>query len=397
MHCLPDGGGDEEPVPTNESLRDTYVPHHEAGDFSLIRQSSSRSDSDDDHQPSDEGPRCWRPMRQGVGHCFNRGGATCPSKCPIKHDSAAGVAQLAGTTSSCLRFNDADPFTDAKSWLRSALSPEHDLMTKFSETGELMVKTVQHATASLGAGMWAEAKPPVSAVDDDYKNQLDEVADFRKERQRITGSICIAVRYVRAMALVDDIRALTVGRGGRVFVADMAPQGPAFHRGVRPGDELVRIRIGNGVSRVPDASPQALRQLAMDPSVGRQFCEAYFMGFAGQFPAEVSVATVPEFKLNLSGTLGSITDDEPFSVPDYAAFRPSCNSLLLASKPEEQRSHAGTTDTDHGGGPWHLIEVKRPQARRLLAGAILLPRPSGCEDDSRNRPHGVPSPHEHQV
>jgi len=289
-------------------------------------------------------------VQREAGCCFTRG----------------GVAQLAGATESCLRVNDPDQLTDTKQWFRAALNSDHDLMRRLSDTSQEVAMQIQQATASLGTGVQSGVTPLVGAV------------DAREERQRITGTICIAVRYVRLMALADDIRALNVGDGGRVFVADMPKQGPAFQRGVRPGDELVRIRINHGMSRIPDASTQWLQQLALEPGMAHQFCEAFFMGFAGQFPAEVNISGMLECSPELSGNLGNITGYSPFSVPDYAAFRPSCHSLLLASKAEPQRPHTASTDLDHEGSPWQLMEVKQPQARRLLAAAILLPMPA-CE------------------
>merc|ERR1711956_49310 len=147
------------------------------------------------------------------------------------------------------------------------------------EASQEVTKQVQQTVANLGTGTWPEATLPVGQ------------ADAREERHRISGSICIAVRYIRVLALADDIGFLHVGDGGRVFVTDLSPAGPAYQRGVRSGDELVRIRVNYGASRIPDSSALALRQLALEPGMAHQFCEAFFMGFVGQFPADVSVST----------------------------------------------------------------------------------------------------------
>jgi len=339
----------------------TQLPNVELRDGFLMPQDSSDGRVVADHVPDDEGPRCCLPMRRATS------GVTCPRRCPRKREGASGIAKFARTTGSCLRFNDAKQLTDTKPGFHGSLSADYGLITPLSEAGQEMTKHVQQAVARLGTG-----KRPEAALQ----------ANAREERQRITGSICIVVRYTRVLGLADDLGVLHVGDGGRVFVSSLNSHGIAFQRGVRPGDELVRIRVNHGTSRVPDASPQYLQQLAMEPGMAHQFCEAFFMGFVGQFPAEVSVSSTNVYKSELSGTLGKITGYTPFSVVDYAAFGPSCDSLLLASKCNKRWAHTACTDPDNDGCPWQLLELKRQQARELLAAAILSPRPAVKQPES---------------
>jgi len=354
-----DSTDDECDVPWDDSII-TQVPNVELRDGFFIPQDSSDSSDSHvfvDHVPSDEGPLCCPPIRHRTG------GATCRRKSQIKRKYAADFTPFSKTTGSGLHINDPDQLADTKSWLRSALNADYGLMTTLSEASQEVTKQVRQAISNC-TQTWPEATLPAIQV------------GSREERRRISGSICILVRYVRVLTLADDLGVLHVGDGGRVFVTDLNPHGPAYQRGVRPGDELVRIRINHEATRIR-ASAQYLRSLASEPGMAHHFCEAFFMGFVGQFPAEVNVSTTNEYKSEFPCNLGKITGDTPFCIADFAAFRPSCNSLLLASQGENQRACNACTDLDNDGCPWQLLELRRQQARKLLAAAVLPPRPAG--------------------
>eukprot|EP00419_Tripos_fusus_P044300 CAMPEP_0172815924 /NCGR_PEP_ID=MMETSP1075-20121228/12088_1 /TAXON_ID=2916 /ORGANISM="Ceratium fusus, Strain PA161109" /LENGTH=107 /DNA_ID=CAMNT_0013655827 /DNA_START=14 /DNA_END=334 /DNA_ORIENTATION=+ len=73
-----------------------------------------------------------------------------------------------------------------------------------------------------------------------------DAATEHRARQRVTGSICMAVCYSSARQIAQDVLKLRVA-DKRLFVVDLELAGHAFLAGVRPGDELVRIKVGQGI------------------------------------------------------------------------------------------------------------------------------------------------------
>jgi len=212
------------------------------------------------------------------------------------------------------------------------------------------------------------------------------VAEAHQKRREITGTICLAVHYHKAKLLTRDVQSLTVFNG-RVFVGDVDRSGNAFYDGVRPGDELVRIKIGQQPPQAPEPSPMALQLLATDPSLAGQPATAFFMGFKGRLSAEVQLAS--EVDGNRPDLLTNLMGDSSFEMLDYARFRPTkVPSLLLASRAEACNPEDDVS-TEAGGSEqasnelgetcteldkcdvWHLMELKQHHARLLLASAML--------------------------
>jgi len=228
-------------------------------------------------------------------------------------------------------------------------------------------------------------------------------AETHQKRREITGTICLQAQYHKAKLLARDVLSLTVF-DGRVFVGEVDRCGNAYHAGVRPGDELVRIRIGEEPPQAPESSPMALRLLASDPTLAGQPVTAFFMGFKGRLSAEVQLGNEVEgnrcelLPTNLTRLMG----DASFEMLDYARFRPAkVPSLFLASRAESCQPEDDIS-TETGGSEqahnelsetsiecdqcdvWHLMELKQYHARLLLAGAMLsINGTSGAEPEVR--------------
>eukprot|EP00419_Tripos_fusus_P021752 CAMPEP_0172710430 /NCGR_PEP_ID=MMETSP1074-20121228/55656_1 /TAXON_ID=2916 /ORGANISM="Ceratium fusus, Strain PA161109" /LENGTH=317 /DNA_ID=CAMNT_0013533831 /DNA_START=29 /DNA_END=982 /DNA_ORIENTATION=+ len=234
------------------------------------------------------------------------------------------------------------------------------------------------------------------------ENRKPNIAEAHQKRREITGSICLQVQYHKAKILARDVQTLTV-LDGRVFVGELDKSGNAHHAGVRPGDELVRVKIGQGAPQAPEPSPMALRLLATEPSLAGQPTTAFFMGFKGRLSAEVQLANEvdghsPELPTNLTKLVG----DASFEMLDYSRFRPTkVPSLFLASRADccqsedDLSTQTGGSEQDLGQASrlavlaqahndlietcaepdqcpvWHLMELKQHHARLLLAGAML--------------------------
>lgn len=230
------------------------------------------------------------------------------------------------------------------------------------------------------------------------EKRTPSVAEVHQKRREITGTICLAAQYNKAKFMARDVLSLTVF-DGRVFVGEVDRCGNAYTAGVRPGDELVRIIIGQEPPQAPEASPMALRLLATDPRFAGQPATAFFMGFKGRLAAEVQLdngllGSRPELPTNLTKLMG----DAAFEMLDYARFRPAKPpSLFLASRAEScqpdddistetggsEQSHIELCETStecDQSDVWHLMELKKHHARLLVAGAISgITGPSGAE------------------
>lgn len=227
------------------------------------------------------------------------------------------------------------------------------------------------------------------------EKRMPTVAEIHQKRREITGTICLAAQYNKAKFMARDVLSLTVFDGRNKLNPNKL-----LNRAVRPGDELVRIIIGQEPPQAPEASPMALRLLATDPRFAGQPATAFFMGFKGRLAAEVQldngmIGSRPELPTNLTKLMG----DAAFEMLDYARFRPARPpSLFLASRAEscqpdddistetggseqeipecelEQRTECDQSDV------WHLMELKQQHARLLLAGAMSnITGPSGAE------------------
>jgi len=206
-------------------------------------------------------------------------------------------------------------------------------------------------------------------------------AEAHDNRRRITGAICLAVSYAHGRLAAEDVPALTV-TGGRIFIQDMDVQGSAYKVGVRPGDELVRIRVGGrGTPQRPECASDALARLASDPITAEEPVLALFMGFAGKFPAEVRV-TSPEVAPMEKAmpptveTLTDITSGAVFQLHDHVVFHSNRASLLIASEP-------GSCRESGGGGPRDLTEPNSGRTSRLEESET-------SESEEHERAHNTP-------
>jgi len=167
---------------------------------------------------------------------------------------------------------------------------------------------------------------------------------------------------------------------GRIFVDDVDRNGLAWSYGVRPGDELVRVKVGTGAPFAPEASTCVLQRLAGEPSSATQPVVGFFMGFKGEMEAEVQVAN-PDFAnaKPCPASLASLTGSSVFQVQDCATIMPNRASILIASKVPAEKQNKRTSGFPGAGwsevsrprseDTWRLLEVERRQARLLLESA----------------------------
>jgi hypothetical protein len=195
---------------------------------------------------------------------------------------------------------------------------------------------------------------------------LEDAAAAHLARQRVTGSICMAVSYPSLRQIARDVSKLRVV-GDRLFVMDLELAGRAFQVGVRPGDELVRIRIGHGIPQRPEPRAQTLEDLAADPLIMHQPLVSLFMGFSGKLPAEVRVAGCRNTVEDLPANISTLMDGCMFELLDYAERRPK--SLFIAYKEPNAESVAASRTSDGHGDPWNLVEVARKDAQRWVVNA----------------------------
>lgn len=195
---------------------------------------------------------------------------------------------------------------------------------------------------------------------------LEDAAAAHQARQRVTGSICMAVSYANVRQSARDVPKLRVVND-RLFVVDIELAGRAFQAGVRPGDEFVRIRVGHGIPHKPEPSAQLLEVLASDPLVMHQPIVSLFMGFAGKLPAEVRVASIRNKAEDFPANIHALMDGCMFELLDYAERQPK--SLFIACKEPNAGSAGKALTSDNRGAPWNLLEVDRKDAQRWLAQA----------------------------
>jgi len=208
---------------------------------------------------------------------------------------------------------------------------------------------------------------------------VPNAAEAHGARSRISGTICLAVRYPKAKLIARDVPVLRIANG-RIFVDDVDRNGLAWSHGVRNGDELVRVKVGAGSPFAPEVSTCALQRLAAEPSLATQSAVGFFMGFKGEMQAEVQVNGP-----NLGETepcptsLASLTGNSVFQVQDCATIMPNRGSILIASKIPAEKQNKQTSGSagvaqsavlrPRNEDTWHLLEVERRQARLLLESA----------------------------
>jgi len=186
-------------------------------------------------------------------------------------------------------------------------------------------------------------------------------------RQRITGTICFAVHYRSSKIILEDVPLLRCA-DSRIFVEDLDKGGNAFRAGVRPGDELVRIKVGSEPPQSPEGSVETVVRLAQDTRNVGQPAIVFFMGFAGKFPAEVRVSS-PDDEHTMALTMKEISGGKVFELHDHVDFGQSGASLLIACKPlPEMGLHSqGSSPSGWGGdAPIAARGARGPQGHQRV-------------------------------
>jgi hypothetical protein len=211
------------------------------------------------------------------------------------------------------------------------------------------------------------------------REDLPNAAEVHDAKSKICGKICLAVTYSKVKLIAKDVPVLRIANG-RVFVDDLDRNGLAWCSGVRPGDELVRVKVGTGAPFAPEVSTCALQLLAAEPSLASQPAVGFFMGFKGDVQAEVQVVNPDSANAEpCPASLASLTGGSVFQVQECATIMPNRASILIASKvPAEKQNKrtpgipgAGCTEVSRprSEDTWRLLEVERRQARLLLESA----------------------------
>jgi len=306
--------------------------------------------------------RCSVVTRGGNVECHMSGMARCSTKSSI-------ATSLRTTPSTLMEHNSL--LSTARSW--NTVPAKLDCP---AEGWQLLPNMVTESAGLIQsrAESSSEARPEaICSAQEDLLN----AAEAHEARSRITGAICFAVPYPKVKYIAKDVPVLRIANG-RIFVEKVDRAGLAWNYGVRPGDELVRIKVGSAAPFAPDASACALQRLAAEPSLATQPAVSYFMGFKGDLQAEVQVARLPEAEPEpCPESLRSLTGNSVFQVQDCATIRPNRGSVLIASKvPAEKPKRRSNRpvpppamlqpDKD---GTWRLLEVERQQARLLLESA----------------------------
>lgn len=178
-----------------------------------------------------------------------------------------------------------------------------------------------------------------------------DVAVRHDQRKLITGTICLQVQYKDAELPAEDVFALHYGGGGRIFVEELRACGQAFRSGVRPGDELTRIKVGRGRAVFPADGAQCLTTLKtlatpLDAGIKGPSVVLFFMGFAGKYPAEVRVTSHPEERLGHFG-VQELVGQAPFKVCEEVVLRPHRAPLLLVPRKLPVEPHRVLRDGRH--------------------------------------------------
>mmetsp|Transcript_13608 Transcript_13608/g.26305 ORF Transcript_13608/g.26305 Transcript_13608/m.26305 type:complete len:415 (-) Transcript_13608:29-1273(-) len=328
-----------------------------------------RQISDPDSIPCDEAHRCCRPQRQmGIKGRLLRTGVTAPKDPELARVPSSKLSSSTMSRATQLfSWNEHDDW-GIPSWFGGVgRTPSHEAASTFESEAASSVETRCSMSCSTEEPArerhLGSASCPSTSAGSETPLLKDAAAEHRA-RQLVTGSICMAVCYSSVRQIARDVLKLRVV-DKRLFVVDLELAGRAYQVGVRPGDELVRIKVGQGIPQQPEASAQALEVLATDPLFMHQPIVSLFMGFAGKLPAEVRVTHLKSPVEDLPANISTLMDDCMFELLDYAERQPK--SLFFAYKQPNTESEAGSVAPHSPGAPWNLIEVERRDAQQWLA------------------------------
>jgi len=352
---------------------------------------------EDDHAvPNDEARRCWQPpqtkasssypSRWGVSTYKRRkqldstrwsfltrgGNVECHMSSAARCSTSPSIA-TSQRAKPCFLIEHDTLLPEEKSWNIS--QTELDCPT---EGWQFLPNVLTEAVGLIQPRSPSPLEKRPEAICS-TRRDVPNAAEAHGARSRISGTICLAVRYPKAKLIARDVPVLRIANG-RIFVDDVDRNGLAWSHGVRNGDELVRVKVGAGSPFAPEVSTCALQRLAAEPSLATQSAVGFFMGFKGEMQAEVQVNGP-----NLGETepcptsLASLTGNSVFQVQDCATIMPNRGSILIASKvPAEKQNKqtigsAGVAQSvvlrPRNEETWRLLEVERRQARLILESA----------------------------
>lgn len=187
---------------------------------------------------------------------------------------------------------------------------------------------------------WQAMLQPVSCSQG--KQNMQNLAQMRDERQAVTGAVCIRVNYFRHRFDVDggpsrDILGLKccdgeVDRNGspRVFVSILRQGGPAELAGVHIGDEVVAICPHNRPAGPPHRGTASLEGLQPP-------CALLIMSFAGHFPAEVRLPGEVHRWPNGLRSLENITGASVVKLEESIVMQPVAAPMFIFRENSDQQ------------------------------------------------------------
>lgn len=233
---------------------------------------------------------------------------------------------------------------------------------------------------------------------------FNDTARHHDQRRQDTGTVCRRVSY-HSEYPADDVF-LSQDACGRVFVRHLQRNGKAAGSGVKVGDELVKIQVGDYFPGFLELGINALKNLP--PPVA-----LLFMGFVGRFPAQVTVPRVPTMR-GLFRSTRDVVGDSAFDLCEQVVFHDVGASLFftlqgepsgmsVASSSKEQSEDITQTENavpnervDHytQSTGRRLYEIGQNEAKKILQLAIhdLASRDHRVDQNAFGCSHGDSRP-----
>jgi len=330
------------------------------GAHSLCRCDGFTPDGTDHSEGTDDNDRKdWKDMLA----CFasSRGGDSSASTGP-----ARGVHRRASPSPRGLRADKGPEMTSASP---RAISVQQERRSGEEADWFAACRSIPDLCAANPSDPFPLAFLPAGLVSQcdggDLPIEHETVTERYDRRRQVTGAVCIQVHY-EAETPHEDVFDLRDGEGGRLFVASLRLAGTADRMGIRVGDELVSIKVGDEPPERPDCGADSLKGIR-GPVV------LLFMSFAGKFPAEVRLKRPTWSGLR---TTAEVFGGSSFDLCEQIVFRPEMAPLFFARKPQDESESTKETAKSNGTATTPLLyEVRRHEAKRMVHRAITEASP----------------------
>jgi len=329
------------------------------GAHSLCRCDGFTPDGTDHSEGTDDNDRKdWKDMLA----CFasSRGGDSSASTGP-----ARGVHRRASPSPRGLRADKGPEMTSSP----RAISVQQERRSGEEADWFAACRSIPDLCAANPSDPFPLAFLPAGLVSQcdggDLPIEHETVTERYDRRRQVTGAVCIQVHY-EAETPHEDVFDLRDGEGGRLFVASLRLAGTADRMGIRVGDELVSIKVGDEPPERPDCGADSLKGIR-GPVV------LLFMSFAGKFPAEVRLKRPTWSGLR---TTAEVFGGSSFDLCEQIVFRPEMAPLFFARKPQDDSESTKETAKSNGTATTPLLyEVRRHEAKRMVHRAITEASP----------------------